>query len=151
MTIYLGTDHGGFRLKEEVRRQLEDHGYQLRDCGAFELDPADDYPDFALPLAKLVAGDTDGRGLLLCRSGGGMVIAANKVVGIRAVLVSSPDEARHARQHNNANIISIAADWVDRSELAEIINVFVETPFSQAERHARRLAKIAQYEQSHHE
>lgn len=148
--IFVGADHGGFALKEQAKLWLEEWGYAVEDLGAFALDPADDYPQPALAVAEQVAGGQEGAqlGLLFCRSGGGMVIAANKVNGIRAVELASVEAAEHAKVHNNANVGSLAADWLSQEQAKAIIKTFVETEFSGAERHVRRLAQIAGYEQS---
>jgi ribose 5-phosphate isomerase B len=152
MTIYLGADHGGFPLKEKIKTWLDDWEYQFSDLGALQLDAQDDYPDFALAVAKQVAADRakqqDSFGILLCRSGGGMVIAANKVPGVRAVLVFSVKEAIHAKEHDDANIISLAGDWMDPEIAQASLKAFLETEFSGGERHLRRIKKITDYETS---
>lgn len=147
--IYLGADHGGYELKEQARQWLDDWGYEYQDLGAFELDPNDDYPDYAIPVAESVAQDETEQsiGVLLCRSAGGVTIAANKVAGARAVAVRSEDEARHAREHNNANIIALSGDWLSPDEAQQVLQNFLETEFTGAERHQRRLTDIAKYEE----
>lgn len=148
MTIYLGADHGGFPLKEQAKTWLKEWDYQFQDLGAHELDPQDDYPDFTFPVAEQVAKEADqgSLGVLLCRSSGGVTIAANKVLGARAVSAFSPEEASHAKEHNNANILALAGDFLSDDQAKEILKIFLETPFSGAERHVRRLGKIADYE-----
>lgn len=149
MTIHLGADHGGFELKAAIKDWLENREYVVIDHGADRLNKTDDYPEFALPLAQAVAGNQQDRGILCCRSGGGMVIAANKVVGIRAVSVDTPKATYHAREHNNANVISLSADWLDTSHTIDILEVFLTTTFDQQSRHAHRLQMIADYESTY--
>ena len=142
MTIYLGADHGGFSLKECLKNELIKPGYIVEDCGAFTLDPADDYPLYAQVVAKKVLSNPASFGVLLCRSGAGMEIAANRFEGIRAVECRDADEAIHARQHNDANILVMSADGI-RQELArDIAQIFLSTPFTQAPRHVRRIQEI---------
>jgi ribose 5-phosphate isomerase B len=148
MTIYLGADHGGFELKEKIKLWLDEWGFKYQDQGALELNPDDDYPDFSFAVAeKVAAAESEATtGILLCRSGGGMVVAANKVPGIRAVLVSSAKEAVHAKEHDHANIISLAGDWTEPEVVKETVKAFLETPYSDAARHQRRVQKIKDYE-----
>lgn len=146
MKIYLGADHGGFELKEEVKSWLVEIGYTVEDCGAYSLDPNDDYPDFAFAVADQVAQNTDSVGILFCRSGGGMSIAANKVKGIRGVDIFDLTSAIHAKTHNNANVITVGGDWMQVGETKLIIKNFLETKFVGEERHVRRLQKIAERE-----
>ncbi len=143
MTIFLGADHGGYQLKQTLFFWLKQKKIEVVDCGALELDPADDYPDFALAVAKQVRRNKSNRGILLCRSGAGMAIAANKVKGIQAVDAYDLKSARHAVEYNNANIISLAADWLGEDEAKRIVEVFLEARFAGETRHVRRLNKIA--------
>lgn len=148
MKIYIAADHGGFLMKQSVHEWLIQEGHQVEDCGNTILDPNDDYPDFAFAAAQKVADSLgEAVGILFCRSGGGMVIVANKIKGIRAVDVFDMTSAIHARTNNNANVISIGADWMDIREAKLIIKNFLETDFHAEERHLRRLEKIAQREQ----
>lgn len=155
--IHIGADHGGFELKEKIKVWLEDLGYGVKDFGAYSLVPEDDYPAFAIDLAReVVAGVSTNTeienknpvGILFCRSGGGMVIAANKVKGARAVSVHDKKSAVHAKADNNANIISISADWTSEEQAKEIITAFLETKFSGAERHIKRINQITDFESS---
>lgn len=157
MKIYLGADHGGFELKEELKGFLSELGYEVEDMGANTKDEGDDYPDFIIPLAeKVVYEERNGDkpwgeeflGIVLGRSGNGEAIAANKVKGARAALCTNVEMARKAREHNNANILSIGADYVDENLAKEMIKVFLETSFSGEERHKRRLEKIYKHENS---
>ena len=147
MKVFLGADHRGFELKEKLKEWLTANGYEVHDLGADRFDAGDDYPDFASAVAARVAGDpVNRRGVLLCGSGGGMDVAANKVRGIRASVAWSVDAAAHTRSHDDANVVSIPADWTPPEAAAEIVRAFLETPFSGEERHARRLKKIAEIE-----
>lgn len=147
MKIYLASDHGGFLLKEKIKSSLEQ---QLVDLGAHEINPSDDYPLFAFKLAEQVMASTESAiGLLFCRSGSGMAIAANKVKGVKAVEVYSPSIARHAIEHNHANVFTFGADFIDeKTVLACLLEIFKNQP-SQEERHLRRLKQISNYENQH--
>ncbi len=147
MKIFIGADHGGFALKEKIKAWLVQMGHDVEDCGAFQLEAEDDYPDFSFPVAEKTAQNPDALGILFCRSGAGVVIAANKVKGVRAVDVASVDMARTARQENHANVIGIAGDFLSEEKVQEIISTFLTTPFSEGDRHARRVQKIIQYEE----
>lgn len=142
MKIYIGSDHGGFKLKEELKKFLSDLGHEVEDIGAHSLDPADDYPDFIFPAAEKVAQNPESTGIVIGRSGNGEAIAANKVKGIRAALCLNEDMARLAREHNQANILALGADFVDTEKAKQITKTFLETPFSSEERHKRRVEKI---------
>lgn len=144
MTIYLGADHGGFSLKEFLKGELFKQGYTVEDCGAFTLDPVDDYPVYAQTVAKKVLSNPGSFGLLLCRSGAGMEITANRYEGIRAVECRDADEAIHARQHNDANIVVLSADEIDKERAEKIVKTFLETAFNSEERHIRRIEEIEQ-------
>lgn len=146
MIVYLGSDHGGFYLKEKVEAHLVKAGYQVEDVGNKVLDPADDYPQFAFAAATKVLGstDTDPRAILICRGGQGMAIAANRIRGIRAVVVADVEEARMSRNDNNANVLSLPSRVLESDEALayDIIDTWLKTPFSRAERHSRRLREI---------
>jgi ribose 5-phosphate isomerase B len=148
MHIFLGSDHGGFELKERLKVWLTDQGHQVEDCGAYQFDPSDDYPQFAFSVAEKVMANPDSRGILLCRSGGGMVIAANKVKGCRAMAVWSVASAKHAATNDGAQIISLSGDWVKSEEVEPMIAAYLETPLVNAERHQRRIDQIMSYEES---
>ena len=140
--IYLGTDHGGYVLKEEIKHWLSENNIEFQDLGAHTLNPEDDYPDFIVPVAQKVAQDPQALGIIIGRSGNGEAIAANKVKGVRAALCLNEEMAKKARQHNNANILSLGADYTTQDEAKKIVKVFIESPFSNEERHIRRLKKI---------
>ncbi|MCX8008572.1 MAG: RpiB/LacA/LacB family sugar-phosphate isomerase [Patescibacteria group bacterium] len=143
--IYLGADHGGFELKERIKEWLSTWGEQYEDCGAVTFDPNDDYPKYAFAVAEKVSWENR-KGILVCRSSGGVVIAANKVQGIRAVACWDELSARHAREHNDANIIALAGDWINEDTAKKIVHVFLSTPFSNEDRHVRRINQITEYE-----
>lgn len=150
MKVYIASDHGGLELKRMVIERLPSiHvGVEIVDLGPAELDSADDYPPYAFRTAESVVGDggvaSDVFGILVCRSGIGMSIAANKVHGADAALCYSVDLARKAREHNNANILVLDADFEHEEPLA-IVTAFLETKFD-AGRHERRVQQIRQYE-----
>lgn len=148
MKIFLGADHRGFDLKEKLKEWLKNKGHSVEDFGAHRMDPADDYPDFAVSVARKVAEDpVEHRGILLCGSGAGMDVAANKIKGIRATVVWNTESAEHARSHDDVNVISIATDWTPPEQARQIVKTFLETPFSDEERHIRRLKKIEEIEE----
>ena len=144
--IAIGADHGGFEQKQLLISWLSEQGYQMSDCGAFVLDESDDYPQFAQAVAQTVttvqADGLSAVGILVCRSGAGMVIAANRYKGVRAVGVFSPEQAVHARAHNDANILVLSGDWMNIDQMQSCISTFLQTPFSGEERHQRRLAQL---------
>lgn len=149
MKVYIGSDHGGFQLKEELKKYLTDLGHEVEDMGVRELKPDDDYPDFIIPVAAHVSENSESRGIVIGRSGNGEVMAANKVKGVRAALCMNEQMARLAREHNDANILSLGADFIDGETAKKVVEVFLTTPFSDAERHKRRLSKIEAYESAH--
>ena len=145
MTIYCGADHGGYQLKEILKLWLQQQNYSVEDCGATQLDPKDDYPDFAFAVAKKVVQNPESIGILLCRSGGGMVIAANRIKGIRAVNIHDEKGAVHAKTNNNANIVSLEADWLGDEQAKQVLSAFLKAKFAGEERHVRRIGKIGRY------
>jgi len=142
MKIALGADHRGFALKEELKLFLEARGHAVEDVGSHTLDMDDDYPDFAYAAACLVGEGKAERGILLCGSGMGMDMVANKVRGVRATIVRNTQEARYARDHDDVNVITLAADSVGADTAREIIETFLTTAFSKEERHMRRVEKL---------
>lgn len=147
MKIFIGADHGGFELKKRLIIFLSNLGNEVKDMGAFELNPEDDYPDFIIPVAEKIANDDQSLGIVIGRSGNGEAIAANKVKGIRAAVCISIEHARKARQDNNANILSIPADYLDTEQAEKITEAFISTEFSNLNRHNRRIEKIKLLEQ----
>lgn len=143
--IYIAADHRGFRLKEEVKKWLETELYEFRDLGATEYDRDDDYPEFAFKLGEIVSRENT-RGILICGSGAGASIAANKVVGIRAGLCTSVKQASAAKNDDNINILCLSSDWVSLEDNQKIVETFLKTLFSSEERHIRRINQIKDYE-----
>lgn len=143
--IYLAADHRGFRLKEELKKMLDKGLYEYRDLGALKYDKDDDYPIFAFKLAETVVKEK-ARGVLVCGSGAGASIAANKVPGARAGLCTSPKQVAASRADDDINILCLSADWVSLETNQEILNHFLNTLFSGEERHIRRLLQIKDYE-----
>ena len=144
--LYLGADHRGFDLKEELKRRLGVEGIEFEDAGNTELDPQDDYVDFAKKVADLVLKDPTNRGVLICGSGVGMDMVANKVKGIRSCLVYDTQRAQQSRAHEDANIMCIPADVLIPEQAVEIIKSFINTEFTKEERHVRRLKKMEEIE-----
>jgi ribose 5-phosphate isomerase B len=146
MRIYVGADHAGYELKNAVVDHLRAAGHEPIDCGPTSYDPLDDYPVFVLRAAAGVAAEPGSLGVVLGGSGNGEQIAANKVRGIRAALAFSLETARLAREHNDANVISLGARMYDEASALAFVDTFVATPFSDDDRHRRRLAMVAAYE-----
>lgn len=146
MKIALGSDHAGYQLKEQVKEYLAEMGHTSQDFGTFDGETSVDYPDFAITVARAVAGKEFPAGILVCGTGIGMSIVANKVRGIRAALCNDALCASFARSHNDANILVLAQRMVAPGIAREIVRVFFETPFSGG-RHARRLEKISRLEE----
>lgn len=145
MKIAIGADHAGFALKEKLRLRLSGCGHEVVDFGTHTPESCD-YPDFALPVARAVAGGGSDRGVLVCATGIGMAIAANKIEGVRAAPADSEDEVRLTREHNDANIITLAARSLDPERAAALVGIFLQTAFGGG-RHRRRVRKIARLEQ----
>jgi ribose 5-phosphate isomerase B len=146
MRVHLATDHAGLEFKDELTRHLTGKGYEVVDHGAYEYDAEDDYPAFCIAAAQAVAAEPGSLGVVFGGSGNGEQIAANKVVGVRAALAWSIATAQLAKEHNDANVVGIGARQHSQEEAFAIIEAFLETPFSQAERHIRRIGQIAEYE-----
>ena len=145
--VILAADHGGYNLKEALKKHLKTQGYEVDDKGAHTLDETDDYPDFIFPAAQAVAADLNARGIVLCRSGAGASMVANKVKGVRAVVARTKEEAVHAREHNDANVVALSSDSLSGEEARDIVSAFLETTFSGEDRHMRRLKKIKAIEE----
>jgi len=143
--IYLGADHAGFNLKEELKKYLKELGYKYEDLGNQQLEPKDDYPDFALAVAEKVAASKE-KGILICATGFGMAIAANKVKGIRAAVCWNEFTALQSRQHNDANILCLGGKVIDLETAKKIVRIWLETEFTGEERHVRRLVKVKEME-----
>lgn len=152
MKIFIGTDHAGYVLKEKLVESLKAQGHEIIDKGAFGYNETDDYPDFVIPVAREVSKDPDNsRGIVLGATGQGEAMAANKFPHVRAVVYygEAPrvvdDEANiitRSREHNNANIISLAARYLTEDMAIKAVDLWLKTPYSQGERHIRRLGKI---------
>jgi ribose 5-phosphate isomerase B len=144
MKIAIGADHAGFALKEKLRQRLTAEGHELVDFGTASLDSCD-YPDYAQPVAREVSQGHVDRGILVCSTGIGMAMAANKISGVRAAPAQSEDEVRLTREHNDANVLTLGARYLDEEHAHNLIEIFLGTQFTGG-RHARRVAKIAQLE-----
>ena len=142
--IYIGSDHAGYQMKEKLKIFLKESGYEVSDKGAYKLDNEDDYPDFIIPVAEAVATNTNNIGIILGGSGEGEAISANKIDGIRAIEYygGDPKIVKVGREHNNANILSLGARFVNEEEAEEAVRLFLETKFKGEERHTRRINKI---------
>ncbi len=145
--IYLGSDHGGFALKQKLAKHLQTKKIKFQDLGPFELNLSDDYPDFAKLVADKVAKNPEAHiGILLCRSGQGMCIAANKVKGIRAASAWNKKLAVSTRSEDMANVLCLASDHLSSTIALSIADIFIRTPFSKGSRHGRRVNKIKRME-----
>jgi len=147
MKIVIASDHGGYLLKEHIKKYLEDNKYDIKDFGTHSLESVD-YPDFAQEVAEAVAQGQYDRGILICGTGLGISIAANKVRGIRAAVVSESFSAKMSRLHNNANILALGGRVVGPDLATEIVDVWINTPF-EGGRHERRVNKISQIEEKY--
>jgi ribose 5-phosphate isomerase B len=152
MTIYLGADHRGFELKEKIKKMLLNDAYNVVDCGAATIISDDDYPDYAKKVATAVGenpgnGDDGDRGILICGSGVGIDVSANKFRNVRSALAAVPDQIYAARHDDNVNVLAIAADFIDEATAEKLVKVFLSTPFASNEpRYQRRLEKISKLE-----
>ncbi len=146
MRVYLGSDHAGFELKARLVEHLRTAGHDPVDCGALTYDPEDDYPAPCIDAAARTVNDEGSLGVVIGGSGNGEQIAANKVRGVRAALAWNDETAQLAREHNDANVISIGARNHPLEDALRFVDIFVSTPFSEAPRHARRIAEVTEYE-----
>lgn len=147
MKIFIGADHRGYELKEKIAKWLFDWGYVFEDLGAEFMDPKDDYTVFAERVASMVAKNREmGRGILLCGSGVGVDIVANKFDGVRASVGKSVEQIKAGRNDDDMNILVIAADYTKQEEVKEMVKVFLETNFSAKERYKKRLEEIKKVE-----
>lgn len=147
MKIGIAADHGGYPLKESVKKFLLDRGYEVEDFGASGLDPADDYPDFVIPLARALAENKMERGIAICGSGVGAAIAANKVPGVRAALIHENFSAHQGVEDDNMNMMCMGGRVTGYAAAEELVDTFLNAKFSGLERHLRRLEKVASLEQ----
>ncbi|AZI58298.1 ribose-5-phosphate isomerase [Nakamurella antarctica] len=146
MRIYLGSDHAGFELKAALVQHLTAAGHDVVDLGAHIYESLDDYPPFCLETGRSVVADPGSLGVVIGGSGNGEQIAANKVVGVRAILAWSTETAQLGRQHNDANVISIGARMHDEATAFSLVDTFIATDFSHDERHQRRIDLVSAYE-----
>jgi len=146
MRVHLATDHAGLEFKDALTQHLQSLGYEVVDHGAYEYDAQDDYPGFCISAAQAVAIEPGSLGVVFGGSGNGEQIAANKVQGIRAALCWSIATAELAREHNNANVCSIGARQHSQEDAFAIIDTFLQTPFTNEERHMRRINQITNFE-----
>ncbi|WP_395694521.1 ribose-5-phosphate isomerase [Nocardioides sp.] len=152
MRVHLGCDHAGLDLRDHLVRWLTDHGYEPVDHGPTSYDALDDYPVFCLRAAEAVVRDRDAGldslGVVIGGSGNGEQMAANKVAGVRAALVWSEETARLAREHNDANVVSVGGRMHSLEDMTRFVEVFLAEPFSGDERHVRRIGQLASYERT---
>lgn len=148
MRVHIGSDHAGFELKNYLITALTEDGHELVDHGPDTYDAEDDYPVYCIPAAEAAVADPGSLGIVLGGSGNGEQIAANKVIGTRAVLAYDSDTARLGREHNDANVMSIGARMHTEEEALEMVRLFLATPFSGDPRHARRIGLLADYEKN---
>ena len=146
MRIGIATDHGGYSLKEELLHHLHTAGYEVVDFGAYSLNPNDDYPDFVIPLTRAVAAGEVERGVAICGSGVGAAVCANKVPGIRAAIIHDHFSARQGVEDDHMNIICMGGRTVGPAVAWDLVQTFLSAEFSDAERHLRRLGKVATLE-----
>lgn len=144
--IYLGADHRGYDLKAKIAKWLSGRGYEFEDMGAYEYNHDDDYVDYAIKVAEAVAHS--GRGVVICGSGVGVEIAANKVARVRCGLGFAEDQVHAARKDDNINVLAIACDNTDEEHALKLIEKFLETSFAESDRYLRRIEKISRYERS---
>lgn len=145
--LYLGTDHRGFALKEEIKSWLSGKGISFEDLGAVTLDSGDDYTDYGAAVGEKVSQKSDeDRGILICGSGAGICVAANKFKGVRAALAANPEMARAMRNDDDVNVLCLASDFLKKEEVLEIVETFLETPFGKEARYRRRIEKIQNLE-----
>lgn len=147
MRIHIGSDHAGLEFKNRIVEHLKNKGHDVVDHGPHTFDPLDDYPVFCIPAAEAVAKEPGSFGIVLGGSGNGEQMVANKVIGVRAALVWSKEIAKLAREHNDANVISLGGRMHDEAFCLELVDTFLATPFSGDERHVRRIGLISKYEE----
>lgn len=141
MRIYLGTDHGGFEMKEELKKWLASD-YEVVDVGAFVLDPEDDFVDYAKSMAEQMSDDDEGVGIVLCRNGVGVSVVANRFLGIRCVLGFDEGQVEKARNDDDVNCLALPADYIDLEKAKKLVEKFLETDFGGKEKFIRRIHKL---------
>ena len=147
MKIHIGSDHAGLEFKNKIVQHLRSQGHIVEDHGPHIYDALDDYPVFCIPAAEATAKEQGSFGIVLGGSGNGEQMAANKVKGVRAALVWSIETAKLAREHNDANVISIGGRMHDEEFCLKLVDTFLATPFSRDDRHVRRIGLMSKYEQ----
>lgn len=146
MRIQIAADHNGFEMKNALVAWLQEEGHEVTDLGPSKLDPDDDYPDYGIKVAKAVAADPTQRGIVLCGSGVGMAVVADKVKGIRAGLIHDPKIAAAARNDDDINVLALGVEYISTEQAKEVVKAWLGNNFSGEERHKRRIKKIQQYE-----
>ena len=146
MKIYLGADHGGFELKEKIKNYLQELKYNVEDAGNLVYDKYDDYPDFTIELAKRVCDHEGSKGIMICGSGVGANVVANKIKGIRASVCHDTYSARQGVEHDDMNVLCLGGRIVGYELAFEIVKAFVNSKFSNEDRHVRRLSKLSELE-----
>jgi len=141
MIIPIGCDHAGFKLKESIIKHLKEQGFEMKDFGCYSEESID-YADYAHPVASFIEENEDMKGILICGSGNGISMAANKHQGIRSAICWSPEIAKLAREHNDANVIALPARFVSEESALEMVDIFLKTAF-EGGRHQRRVEKIS--------
>ena len=144
--IYIGSDHRGFALKEKLKQQLTEWAYDYEDIGPFEYNKDDDYPEFGEAVARKVAADHGSRGILVCGSGVGIDVAANKIDGVRAGTIANPEQARASVHDEDLNVLALSADFLTEDIITEITRAFLEAKYGKEERYERRLKEIKNIE-----
>ncbi|MBU1000852.1 RpiB/LacA/LacB family sugar-phosphate isomerase [Patescibacteria group bacterium] len=166
MKVYLATDHAGFELKEKVKKHLQELGYEVEDCGAYEFDKDDDYPDFIAQAAEKVSKNLSSKAIIFGSSGQGEAMVANKFPNVRAAVFYTPVVPSHnvdvtgressdpfemirlTREHNNANVLSLGAKILKEEDVLKAVKLWLETPFTNKLRHLRRIEKIKEIEEN---
>lgn len=144
--IYIGADHRGYELKEEIKKFLYELDYEYEDMGAFEYNKSDDYPDFARAVAEKVAESEENRGIVICGSGIGVAVAANKIPGVRAGTAHNPDQVQAAVNDEHLNVLALSSDFSSEEVAKEIVQTFLNAEYGNEERYYRRLDKIKDLE-----
>ena len=145
MKVAIGSDHGGFALKEQIVAHLKERGYEVEDFGTHTTDSCD-YPDYGVLAAKAVADGTCDKGIVVCTTGIGISMAANKIKGVRCGLCHDVTTARLTREHNDANVLALGGGFIAPFLGLEMVDVFLTTPFSNEEKHIRRIDKVMRIE-----
>ena len=142
MKIFIGADHRGFEKKSTILKFLHKKGTESEDLGVYAASSDDDFNDPAISVAKAVRRDVDARGILICGSAHGMVMQANRFLGIRAITATEPELIKLGREHNNANVLCLSADFLSDDQARQLVEIFIDTKFDGIERHARRNARL---------